>query len=320
MTVMMRERQAADRWMRRHLLALRGLEAGEIRALLRRALEYRDRRGHGEELKGRTVATLFFEDSTRTRLSFTLAARRLGAEVIDLGAGASSISKGESIGETARVVEAMGVDALVVRAKPAGAPALVAERVACSVLSAGDGRHEHPTQGLLDAFTLANAAGRSPGFDLTGLTVLIVGDVVSSRVARSNIACLGTLGARVVCIGPPAVAPPSLASLGCEVAHDLDANLPRADAVMMLRVQFERHEAGAIGTTREFREACALTRERAARLKPGAFILHPGPINMGLEMDAEVVDDPRSLVLRQVAAGPPVRMAALELCLRAGSA
>lgn len=306
-------------WTRRDLLALRGLEPAEIRAILRRAKELDLMGPRGDELRGRTVATLFFEDSTRTRLSFTLAARRLGAEVIDLGAGASSVNKGESIVDTARVIHSMGVDAVVVRAKPAGAAALVAESLPCSVVNAGDGRHEHPTQGLLDAYALARATGRDADFDLSGLTVLIVGDVVSSRVARSNIAGLRALGARVVCVGPPALAPVSLSALGCEVSHDFDALLPQADAVMMLRVQFERHEGGAVGSSREFRSACALTRDRAARLKPAAWIMHPGPINKGLELDADLADSPRSLVLQQVRAGVPVRMACLELCLHAAS-
>lgn len=286
--------------------------------------------GGGDDLAGRTVATMFFEDSTRTRTSFTLAASRLGARVVDVSGGATSVNKGETYADTARVVEAMGVDAIVTRARQAGSADLIARAVDCAVINAGDGRHEHPTQGLLDAYALAEAHGRLDGLDLSGLTVAIVGDVVNSRVARSAIAGMTTLGARVVCVGPPALAPPGLAATGCAVALDLDEVLPIADAVMMLRVQFERHgdvsspeargeprRSAAIASAREYREGYALTADRAARMKPGAVVMHPGPINRGLELDGAVADGPRSVILRQVAAGVPVRMAVLALCVSA---
>jgi aspartate carbamoyltransferase catalytic subunit len=209
---------------------------------------------------------------------------------------------------------------------------MIASAVDVPVINAGDGKHEHPTQGLLDIYTLAEACGRLEDFSLKGLTVAIVGDVASSRVARSDIAGMRTLGASVVCVGPPAMAPMGLESLGCKVSHDLDAVLPKADAVMMLRIQFERHgeaaknpgAAGAgesgksaalsptIASVREFRERFGLTEARAARMKPGAFVMHPGPINRGIELDALVADGPRSLILRQVAAGVLVRMAVLR--------
>jgi aspartate carbamoyltransferase catalytic subunit len=283
-------------------------------------------------LTGKTVATMFFEDSTRTKTSFTLAARRLSGDVVDLSTQASSVNKGESLIDTARTVEAMGVSAMVVRARQNGAAAMIAGAVACPVINAGDGKHEHPTQGLLDLLTIAESHRRLDGFDLSGLTVAIVGDVASSRVACSAIAGLTTLGAKAVCVGPPALAPVSLETLGCKVSSDLDAVLPEADAVMMLRIQFERHgEAGdkppaapgagprsaAIASIREYRECYGLTVERAARLKPGTIVMHPGPMNRGLEIDSAVADGPRSVILKQVAHGVAVRMAALGLCLGA---
>ncbi|MFN0133859.1 MAG: aspartate carbamoyltransferase catalytic subunit [Phycisphaerales bacterium] len=326
---------AASRWNRRHLLALADLSAAELRTLLRAAAAYVPVATRPEtdtqELAGRAVATLFFEDSTRTRTSFTLAARRLGATVVDLSSGSSSVNKGESLLDTARTIEAQGVSAMVVRTKQAGAAALVARGVGCAVLNAGDGRHEHPTQGLLDLLTLAEAHGRLDAFDLAGLTLAIVGDVVNSRVARSAIAGATALGARVVCVGPPGLAPASLAALGrqgerqagCEVSPDLDAVLPAADAVMMLRVQFERHEgkpdeplrSASVPSPREFRTLYGLSEARAERLKPGAIVMHPGPMNRGLEIDGTVADGPRSVILRQVSRGVAVRMATLRLCV-----
>lgn len=316
-------------WTRRSLTVVRGLSADEVRLILRRARAFAGR-GSGDDLSGRTVATMFFEDSTRTRTSFTLAAARLGARVVDVSGGATSVNKGETYADTARVVEAMGVDAIVTRARQAGSADMIAGAVGCAVVNAGDGRHEHPTQGLLDAYALAEAHGRLDGLDLSGLTVAIVGDVVNSRVARSAIAAMTTLGARVVCVGPPGLAPPGLAALGCAVSADLDATLPIADAVMMLRVQFERHgespaadakgeprRSAAIASVREYREGYGLTAHRAGRLKPGAVVMHPGPINRGLELDAAVADGPRSVILRQVAVGVPVRMAVLSLCVSA---
>ncbi len=294
---------------------MQGLAPERVRALLAASRDASALRG--DELRGRTVANLFFEDSTRTRASFTVAAQRLGAHVIDLGAKGSSVSKGESIADTARTIEAMGVDALVVRTREAGGAALVADAVSCAVVNAGDGRHEHPTQALVDALTLARATGRESGFDFSGLRVAIVGDVVSSRVARSNIASLTALGAGVVCCGPPSMAPTALESLGCTVCTDLDALVGEVDAVMCLRIQFERHADAAAPTVsaREYRERFGMTTERAGRLKDGAWVMHPGPFNRGLEIDGEVADGGRSLILRQVACGPPVRTAVLDACI-----
>ncbi len=323
-------------WPRRGLLGLQGVPRGEIRLILERARELSPVANLADtrtgRLAGRTVATLFFEDSTRTKTSFTLAAKRMSAEVIDLPMGSSSVNKGETLIDTARTVEAMGVSAMVVRAKQSGAAEMIAKAVKCPVFNAGDGKHEHPTQGLLDAYTIAEAHGRLDEFDLSGLNIVIVGDVVSSRVARSGIAAMTALGAKVACAGPPGMAPGSLAALGCSVTHDIESVLPGADVVMMLRIQFERQEGkegtegrrdggtegkpktSSIVSVHEYRELYGMTVERAARLKKGAVVMHPGPMNRGIEIDGEVADGARSVVLRQVAHGVAVRMAALEAC------
>lgn len=315
----------------RSVLGLAGMGAGRLRLLLGRAkalwpAAMGECAGEGL-LAGKTIATVFFEPSTRTRTSFAIAAQRMGAPVVDLSSGASSLSKGESMRDTVRNIEAMGVHAIVVRAPQAGAAALIHEAVDCSVVNAGDGRHEHPTQGLLDIAALAEALGRDEGFDLSGLRVAIVGDVVSSRVARSAVAGLTTLGAEVVLVGPAHLVPRGLEGLvegGLRVSHDLDTVLPGVDAVMMLRIQFERHggsgekKAGPIASVRAYREQCGLTVERAARMKTGAVVMHPGPINRGVEMDGPVADGlagPRSLVLRQVSWGVAVRAAVMCECL-----
>ncbi len=312
----------------RDLLALRGMGTAELKELLSRSRAMipaaMGRADQSHILRGRAIGLLFFEDSTRTRLSFTMAAQRLGATTLDLASGGSSVSKGETLIDTALNVEAIGAAALVVRAKQSGAAHQIAQPAKVPVLNGGDGRHEHPTQALLDALTIAESLGRSAAFDLKGLTIAIVGDVVSSRVARSNIAALTALGAQVVAVGPPTLAPKSMASLGCKVEHNLDQVLPTVDAVMMLRVQFERHgteesgagpKASSIVSVRAYRDGYALTSARASMLKPHAVVLHPGPINRGLEMDQDVADGPRSAVLRQVTHGVAVRMASLCWCL-----
>lgn len=311
----------------RDLLALRGMGTAELKELLSRSRAMipaaMGRADQSHVLRGRAVGLLFFEDSTRTRLSFTMAAQRLGATTLDLASGGSSVSKGETLIDTALNVEAIGAAALVVRAKQSGAAHQIAQPAKVPVLNGGDGRHEHPTQALLDALTIAESLGRSAAFDLKGLSVAIVGDAVSSRVARSNIAALTALGAQVIVVGPPTLAPKSMASLGCRVEHNLDQVLPTVDAVMMLRVQFERHgseESGSskgsgIVSVRAYRDGYALTSARASMLKPHAVVLHPGPINRGLEMDQDVADGPRSAVLRQVTHGVAVRMASLCWCL-----
>lgn len=329
-------------WSRRCLLGLQDLSADEIRTLLHTARSFADVSDRSVKktpaLRGRVVANLFFEDSTRTRLSFTLAAQRLSADVIDLTETGSSVNKGETIADTVRNVEAMGVDAMVIRHKAAGAALVAAKAVKCAVINAGDGKHEHPTQGLLDIYTLvesrlaAHAGEKSKleSFDLRGLKVAIVGDIVSSRVARSNIAGLTKLGAEVICVGPPTLAPRSLESLGCRVEQDLESVLPQVDAVNMLRIQFERHGGGSEGkeasgskgspafpSLREYTQGFALTRERANTMKPGAIVMHPGPMNRGIEIEGSVADGSRSVIFRQVSNGLSVRMAALYLCVNA---
>lgn len=302
----------------RDLLALRGLPVERLRALLGAADRLADGAVPPAPHTGRTVATLFFEDSTRTRGSFTAAARRLGAEVLDLSGKHTSVSKGETLADTARTVAAFGVDAVVTRTAQSGGARVIAGAIGVPVINAGDGRHEHPTQGLLDTLAIARAHHRSPGFDLTGLHVLIVGDIANSRVARSSTAALTALGARVTLIGPPPLAPPGLRALGAEVAHDLDQHLAHADAVMMLRVQFERlGDAPPPFTVRGYRAGFALTAERAAHMKRDAVVLHPGPMNRGIEIDGAAADGPRSLIAEQVRLGVHVRTAVLDAALRA---
>jgi aspartate carbamoyltransferase catalytic subunit len=312
----------------RHLLGLEGLDAAAIRSFLSLARTFESARSIKPMLAGRVVANLFFEDSTRTRTSFSVATHRLGGHAIDLMGAGSSVNKGETLIDTATNVEAMGVAALVVRARQSGVASLIARKVRCPVINAGDGRHEHPTQGLLDAYAFAAAMGRSRDFDLSGLRVAIVGDIASSRVARSTIFAMRALGASVVCVGPPSMAPESLRAFKVDVSRDLDAVLPTVDAAVMLRIQFERTEAAAgakgealvvkapgLASVREYRTLYALTPERADRMQAHAVVMHPGPINRGIELDAAVADGPRSIILRQVAAGVLVRMAVIaRLC------
>jgi len=317
--------QPAPSWRGRDLVGLQGLSRAELVSLLSASRDAAHKLQHNAlepSLRGRIVATMFFEDSTRTRSSFTVAAQRTGASVVDLSGGSSSVNKGETLIDTARNIEAMGVDAIIVRAKQSGAAQIVAAAVACPIINAGDGRHEHPTQGLLDTLTIASRFDRDSSFDLSDLNVVIVGDIASSRVARSGIAALATLGASVTCVGPSSMAPSSLSALGCAVAHELDPLLPTAHAVMMLRIQFERADADAkpeqakksvIASIREYRRFYALSAERAAKMRQGAIVLHPGPINRGIELDADVADGPRSVIMQQVTSGVAVRAAVLSL-------
>ena len=262
---------------------------------------------------GLTVANLFFEDSTRTRVSFSIAAHRIGVTPLELDMESSSRSKGETLDDTARTIAAMGVDAMVVRSREPGGPAIVGRAVGCPVISAGDGRHEHPTQGLLDAYTVAEAHGLLGSFDLAGLRVAVVGDAANSRVARSDVAAFTKLGAEVVVVGPPSMAPASLAALGCEVSEDFDGVIGTIDAVQMLRVQRER--GGATGSLRSYTMGYQLTPEREARMKDGAIVMHPGPMNRGVEIHPDAADGERSRIERQVSVGVLVRMAALSEAL-----
>ena len=267
-------------------------------------------------LRGRTVVNLFFEDSTRTRISFEVAAKRLSADVINFAAKGSSVSKGESLKDTALTLEAMGADAVVIRHGASGAPHRLATAgwIGGSVVNAGDGTHEHPTQALLDAFTVRRHLREGEG-DLAGLRIAIVGDILHSRVARSNVLLLRTLGAHVTLVAPPTLMPYGVESWPCAVTYDLDAVLPDVDAVMMLRVQAERMQAAYFPSTLEYSRRYGLDVRRMARLPEHAIVLHPGPMNRGMEISADVADSPRAVMVEQVANGVSVRMAVLYLLL-----
>jgi aspartate carbamoyltransferase catalytic subunit len=271
-------------------------------------------------LRGRTVVNLFYEDSTRTRISFEAAAKRLSADVINFSAKGSSVAKGESLKDTALTLEAMGADAVVIRHSASGAAHRLAGWVQGSVLNAGDGTHEHPTQALLDAFTIRRRirpGGSSPrvGTALDGIRVTIVGDVLHSRVARSNVLLLSTLGAEVTVAAPPTLLPHAIGSWPCAVSYDLDSELPKSDVVMMLRIQQERMTAAYFPSVREYSRRYGLDAARMARLPDHAIVMHPGPMNRGVEIAAEVADSVRSTIVEQVANGVTTRMAVLYLLL-----
>ncbi len=295
-----------------HLLAIEGMYPPEIGQLLDLAESYallnRSGKTQRDVLRGKTLINLFFEDSTRTRTSFELAGKRLGADVINMSVSASSVNKGETLLDTASTLNAMQCDLLVVRHDQSGAPALLAQKVDASVINAGDGTHEHPTQALLDALTIRRRRGR-----LDGLTVAICGDITHSRVARSNIYLLTTMGCAVRLIGPPTLIPAGIERLGLDVFHDMDKGLVGVDIVMMLRLQRERMTKGLIPSAREYFRFYGLDAARLARAKPGALVMHPGPMNRGVEIDSAVADDPtRSLIKEQVEMGVAVRMAVLD--------
>ena len=271
-------------------------------------------------LRGKTVVSVFFEDSTRTRLSFETAARRLSADVMTFSAGSSSLSKGESLKDTIQTIEAMGVDAMVVRHSGSGVPWQIAGWLdGPSVVNAGDGWHEHPTQALLDCYTISRELGtRDLEHGLRGRRIAIVGDIRHSRVARSDVLAFTALGAEVTLIAPPTLLPPSLAGWPVAVSHDLDEMLPQLDVIYLLRLQKERMLEALLPSLREYTATYGLTRRRAARLKEGALIMHPGPVNRGVEIAAEVADQPGSVITAQVANGVAVRMAVLYLLLGSG--
>jgi aspartate carbamoyltransferase catalytic subunit len=270
-------------------------------------------------LRGRTVVNLFYEDSTRTRISFEAAAKRLSADVINFSAKGSSVSKGESLKDTAMTLEAMGADAVVVRHNASGAPHRLAESgwIGGSVVNAGDGTHEHPTQALLDAFTMRRRLVGGRG-DLAGQRVAIVGDVLHSRVARSNVLLLHTLGAVVTLVAPPTLLPVGVGSWPCAISYDIDAVLPDCDVVMMLRVQAERMSDAFFPTTREYARRYGLDGARMAALPGHAIVMHPGPMIRGMEITPEVADSARSTIVEQVTNGVSVRMAVLYLLLGGG--
>jgi aspartate carbamoyltransferase catalytic subunit len=304
----------------RHLLSAADLDRDEAVLVLDTAAELATVTDRSVKklptLRGRTVVNLFFEDSTRTRISFEVAAKRLSADVINFAAKGSSVSKGESLKDTALTLEAMGADAVVIRHGASGAPHRLATAgwIGGSVVNAGDGTHEHPTQALLDAFTLRRHLAGGNG-DLAGLRVAVVGDVLHSRVARSNVLLLRTLGAQVTLVAPPTLMPYGVESWPCATSYDLDAVLPDVDAVMMLRVQAERMQAAYFPSTLEYSRRYGLDARRMALLPEHAIILHPGPMNRGMEISADVADSPRAVMVEQVANGVSVRMAVLYLLL-----
>jgi len=265
-------------------------------------------------LRGKTVAWLFYEDSTRTRLSFEAAARRLSADVMNFSVASSSVKKGESLRDTVQTIEAMGVDAIVVRHGSAGAPWQVAKWAEAAVVNAGDGWHEHPTQALLDCYTIRQHIG-----SCEGLRIAIVGDVKHSRVARSDVLAFTAMGAEVTLVAPPTLLPPSLEGWPVAVSHDLDSVLPKVDIVYLLRMQRERMSSGLIPSLREYTARYGLTRRRVDLLDEAAIVMHPGPMNRGVEIAADVADLPRSVIVDQVRNGVAVRMAVLYLLLGAGS-
>ncbi|WP_033211650.1 aspartate carbamoyltransferase catalytic subunit [Kitasatospora phosalacinea] len=307
--------------MKRHLVSTADLGRDDALLILDTAEELSQFSGRAVKklptLRGRTVVNLFFEDSTRTKTSFEVAEKRLSADVINFSAKGSSVSKGESLKDTALTLQAMGADAVVIRHHASGAPARLAgsDWLHGSVINAGDGTHEHPTQALLDAFTLRRHLNPGPGHDLAGRRVAIVGDVLHSRVARSNVHLLTTLGAEVVFVAPPTLLPIGIETWPCRVSYDLDSVLPEVDAVMMLRVQRERMNAAFFPTEREYSRRYGLDGTRLAKLPEHAVVMHPGPMVRGMEITAEVADSPRCTVVEQVANGVSVRMAVLYLLL-----
>jgi aspartate carbamoyltransferase catalytic subunit len=298
----------------RHLLSAADLDAATATQVLDTAGELAGLADRSVKklptLRGRTMVNLFYEDSTRTRISFEAAAKRLSADVITFSAKGSSVSKGESLKDTALTLQAMGADAVVMRHSASGAPYQLAGWIDGSVVNAGDGTHEHPTQALLDAYTMRSRLGR-----LSGLTVAIVGDVLHSRVARSNVLLLHTLGAQVTLVGPPTLLPVGVDSWPVKTSYDLDAVLPAADVVMMLRVQRERMDDAFFPSEREYSRRYGLDSARLRRMPEHAIVMHPGPMNRGMEIAPEVADSPRSTIVEQVANGVSVRMAVLYLLL-----
>ncbi|MCA3277595.1 MAG: aspartate carbamoyltransferase catalytic subunit [Roseomonas sp.] len=301
---------------RKHLLAIEGLEPPHIADLLDLAESYallnRSGKTQRDLLKGRTLINLFFEDSTRTRTSFELAGKRLGADVINMSVSTSSVNKGETLLDTASTLNAMHCDLLVVRHAQSGAPSLLSQKVDAAVINAGDGTHEHPTQALLDALTIRRHKGR-----LEGLIVAICGDIAHSRVARSNMHLLTTMGSRVRVVGPPTLIPAEAARLGVEVFHDMKAGLAGADVVMMLRLQRERMSGGMVPSAREFFRFYGLDAEKLAFAKPDSIVMHPGPMNRGVEIESAIADHPtRSVIGEQVEMGVACRMAVLDMLSR----
>ena len=307
------------------LTAIAQLERHEILYLLAEAEQWvefnRQPDKHSDTLAGLTIINAFFENSTRTLLSFEIAGKRLGADVVNMHAAQSSVKKGETLIDTAITLNAMRADAIVIRHGSSGAVALIASKVDCPVLNAGDGQHEHPTQALLDALALRHALAErgEDAEDFTGLVVTICGDIMHSRVARSNILCLQALGATVRVCAPPALMPAGIEAMGAQAFHDFDAALRGADVAMMLRLQNERMSGQFIPSPREYHHLYGLTRQRLERCAPDALVMHPGPMNRGVEIDSDVADMlDRSIITRQVEMGVATRMACLDVLTRRG--
>lgn len=305
------------RWKSKDLIGIDPLGREDIEAVFAQAdrfLPTLDRAGGLDLLRGHTVVNLFLEPSTRTRMAFDISAKRLGAEVVSIDTSASSLVKGETLRDTALNIEALKADAIVLRHSSAGAAAYLGRQVGISVINAGDGAHEHPTQALLDAYTLRRRFGK-----VAGLKVTILGDILFSRVARSNILCLGKLGAEVTVAGPATLVPARLAEAfpGIRIERDLRKAISRADAVMLLRIQHERQTTTHFPSLGEYTSQFGLNAERAAWMRPGAVIMHPGPINRGVEVESDLADGGRSVILDQVSHGVAVRMAVLHLCIGA---
>jgi aspartate carbamoyltransferase catalytic subunit len=300
-------------WNRKHLIGIEELDRTEIETVLDMARSFRGTLDRPVKklpsLRGKTVVNLFMEPSTRTRLAFEVAAKRLSADVISVGGKSSSLSKGETLRDTASNVQALGADLIVLRHSSAGSPLYLSRVLDVPIINAGDGAHEHPSQALLDAFTLRERFG-----DLTGKKITILGDVLFSRVARSNLWALSKLGASVTFGGPATLVPKTFSEFGAEVTHDLKKALADADAVMLLRIQHERQTSTHFPSLEEYTSMFGLNEARASWLKPDAIIMHPGPINRGVEIDSSLADSPRSVILDQVTNGIAVRMAILYLC------
>lgn len=302
----------------KHLLSIEELETEELRELLRITPSFAEvasrRIAKVPALRGQTVATLFYEDSTRTRLSFEVAAKRLSADTLNVSVSSSSVNKGESLRDTAETIEAMGIDAIVMRHKSSGAPWQLTKWVEASVINAGDGWHQHPTQALLDCFTLQQSLG-----DLADRHIVIVGDIKHSRVARSDVAAFTMLGATVTLVAPPTLLPPAIHTWPVQVSHDLDQALTDADAIYLLRMQNERQNEALVPDMREYTALYGLTAARASRLAASVPIMHPGPMNRGIEIAADVPDLDQVVVIDQVRNGVAVRMAVLFMLLGSGS-
>jgi aspartate carbamoyltransferase catalytic subunit len=311
-TVNTQKSDSSFKWQRKHLLGLRELTRQEIEYILDTAEGFREISTRSIKkappLRGKVVVNLFFEDSTRTRNSFTLAAERLSADVIQFSTKFSSVSKGETLLDTAKNLEAMGIDIVVIRHSAGGAPHFLSRNINSCVVNAGDGYDEHPTQGLLDIFTIRQMKG-----SLEGLKVAIVGDIAHSRVARSNIWALTKLGAEVILVGPPTLMPPAANQLPVKISHSLDEVIEKVDVINMLRIQFERLGANPFPSIREYSHYFGLTVDRMKRAKPDVVVMHPGPINRGLEIESEVADGKNSVILQQVENGLAVRIAVLFL-------